>query len=594
MSSQAVKQGLGRAGSLDATSRLDLGRIRQDFPILRQKVNGKPLVYLDNASTSQKPRAVVNALRHYYEKDNANIHRGVHVLAERSTEAYDEARLKVQRFLGAGCLREIIFTRGCTESINLVAASFGRSRVREGDDVLVTWMEHHSNIVPWQLLCQEKKAHLRVVPVTDAGELRLEELEKLLTPKTKILALTHVSNSLGTVNPVKEIVALAHRRGVPVLVDGAQGVAHLPVNVRELDCDFYAFSGHKVFGPTGIGVLYGKAQYLELMPPYQGGGDMIHSVSFEKTTWNELPFKFEAGTPNIAGAVGLGAALDYLEEIGRAAVAEHDRQLLSLATERLAAIPGVRLIGTAPERASVVSFIVAEPPLSALDVGTRLDLEGIAIRSGHHCCQPLMERLEIAGTARASFALYNTAEEVEAFADTLARIVAAAGGRPRAAVLPGAPGHADPAFPTAAAPSPQAAADLLAEDFDLLGDWEDRHQYLLELGDKLLPMPAEMKIEANRVHGCQSIVFMQGRLRPGTDDVMEFLAESDAAIVRGLIALLQRVFSGQRAAAIMAFDTTTFFKRLGLDSGLILNRRVGLDAMVKRIRGIAATLAERR
>jgi cysteine desulfurase/selenocysteine lyase len=590
MSSKTVTQGLPRAAR-DLASGFDVERLRQDFPILRQKVHGKPLIYLDNAATSQKPRAVLEALRHYYETANANIHRAVHVLAERATEAYDEARLKVQRFIGAGCLREIVFTRGCTESINLVAATFGRAHVREGDEVLVTWMEHHSNIVPWQLLCQEKKAQLRVVPVTDAGELRLEELEKLLTPRTRLLAVTHVSNSLGTINPIKEIVALAHRHGVPVLVDGAQAVPHLAVNARELDCDFYVFSGHKVYGPTGIGVLFGKAQHLELMPPYQGGGDMIRSVSFEKTTWNELPFKFEAGTPNIAGAVGLGAALDYLEEVGREAIAEHDRLLLGHAADLVAAVPGVRLIGTAPERAAVLSFVVEEPALSALDVGTRLDLEGIAIRTGHHCCQPLMDRLGIPGTARASFALYNTAEEVDAFAAALEKIVMGAGGRPRVMVPAETPGQPEPPYPAAAANNPAAAADELAEDFDLLGEWEDRHQYLLELGDKLLPMPAQMKTEANRVHGCQSIVFMHGRKSAGTEDVLEFLADSDAAIVRGLIAMLQRLFSGQRAQDILAFDTPGFFKRLGMDKGLILNRRIGLDAMVKRIRGFAATVA---
>jgi cysteine desulfurase/selenocysteine lyase len=589
MSIPTVTQGLPRAAK-SAAPRLDVERLRQDFPILRQKVHGKPLVYLDNAATTQKPRAVLDAVRHYYEADNANVHRAVHVLAERATEAFEEARLKAQRFLGAGCLREVVFTKGCTEAINLVASTFGRVRVGAGDEVLVTWMEHHSNIVPWQLLCQEKGARLRVVPITDAGELRLDELEKLLTPRTKLLALAHVSNALGTVNPVKEVVALAHRGGVPVLVDGAQAVPHLRVDVQDLDCDFYVFSAHKVYGPMGAGVLYGKACHLELMPPYQGGGDMIRSVSFEKTTWNELPYKFEAGTPNVAGAIGLGAALDYVEEVGRDAVAAHEGRLLALATERLAAIPGVRLIGTARDRAAVLSFVVEDPPLSSLDVGTRLDLAGVAIRTGHHCCQPLMERYGIAGTARASFALYNTEEEVEVFAAALAEIVAEAGGRSRAALPVAPPGRAEPAYPPSAAASPEQAAQEVIEVFDLLDDWADRYQYLIELGEKLPPMPQKFQTPENRVHGCQSTVFLHARRKPGTEDVLEFLATSDAQIVSGELALLQKVYSGQRAGEVLGFNVRDFFARLGLDQHLSPGRRNGLAEMVKRVRGFAAEL----
>jgi cysteine desulfurase/selenocysteine lyase len=591
MSIPIVTQGPPRAAARDAAPRLDVERLRQDFPILKQKVHGKPLVYLDNAATTQKPRAVLDALRHYYEADNANVHRAVHVLAERATEAYDEARLKAQRFIGAGCLREVVFTKGCTEAINLVAHSFGRARVQAGDEVLVTWMEHHSNIVPWQLLCQERGARLRVVPITDAGELRLDELEKLLTPRTRILAVCHVSNSLGTVNPIKEIVALAHRHGVPVLVDGAQAVPHLRVDVQDLDCDFYVFSGHKVYGPTGTGVLYGKARHLELMPPYQGGGDMIRSVSFEKTTWNELPYKFEAGTPNVAGVVGQGAALDYVEEVGRDAIAAHEKHLLALAAQRLAAIPGVRLIGTARERAAVLSFVVEDPPLASLDVGTRLDLEGVAIRTGHHCCQPLMDRYGIPGTARASFALYNTEEEVEVFAAALEKIVAEAGGRARATASAAPPARSEPVYPPAAAASPEQAAQEVIEVFDVLEDWADRYQYLIELGGKLPPMPDGLQTPENRVHGCQSTVFLHARRRPGTDDVLEFLASSDAEIVRGELALLQKVYSGQRAGEVLGFNVRDFFARLGLDKHLTLGRRNGLAEMVKRVRGFAALLA---
>src|SRR5260370_18780510 len=403
----------------------DVERIRADFPILHQKVHGKPLVYLDNAASAQKPCAVIETLKHYYENDHANVHRGVHALSERATELYEEARVKVQKFLGVPCLRELIFTRGTTEAISLVAQTFGREHVHAGDEVILTAMEHHSNIVPWQILCWEKHANLRVVPVTDAGELRLDELEKMINAATKIIALAHVSNALGTINPIKKVIELAHKHGVFVLVDGAQAAPHLRVDVQALDCDFYVFSGHKVYGPTGIGALYGKPHHLELMPPYQTGGDMISYVSFAKTTWNELPYKFEAGTPNIAGAIGLGAAIDYLEAIGLDRIAAHEKQLLQRATERLQDIPGVRIIGTAKDKVGVLSFVVDDPPLSALDVGGQLDLEGIAVRTGHHCCQPLMDRFELPGTARASMCMYNTLTEVDASADAFEAILSA-------------------------------------------------------------------------------------------------------------------------------------------------------------------------
>jgi cysteine desulfurase / selenocysteine lyase len=580
---------LPRATRAPAVPPLGLGRVREDFPILGQKVHGKPLVYLDNAATTQKPQPVLDRLRHFYETENANVHRAVHLLSERATEAYEAARIKVQKFLGAPCLREVIFTKGCTEAINLVAHSFGRKHVAAGDEVLVTWMEHHSNIVPWQLLCQDTGAHLRVVPITDAGELRLDELERLLTPRVKMLALCHVSNALGTVNPVKEIIALAHRRGIPVLVDGAQGIPHLSVDVCDLDCDFYAFSGHKVYGPMGIGALYGKPQHLELMPPYQGGGDMIRSVTFDKSTWNELPYKFEAGTPNVAGAIGLGAALDYVEALGRDNIAAHEQQLLVHATERLAAIAGVRLIGTAAHKAAVLSFVVDDPPLSSLDVGTQLDLEGVAVRTGHHCCQPVMDRYGIPGTTRASFAIYNTLEEVNAFAAALEQVVGRA--RAHTSISLDAAVRSEPAYPPAAAASPEEAAGELIEVFDFLEDWSDRYQYLMELGDKLPALPDELKTEENRLHGCQSTVFMHARRKPGTADVLEFLASSDAAIVRGELALLQRVYSGQRARDVLAFDVLGFFSRLGLDQHLSPTRRNGLAAMVKRLRGFAAAVA---
>jgi cysteine desulfurase/selenocysteine lyase len=404
----------------NVTSAFDVQKVRRDFPILNQRVHGKPLVYLDNAATTQKPLAVIDAMVKSYAQENANIHRGVHLLSERATRAYEEARAKVQRFLNAANAREIIFVRGTTEAINLVAQTFGRANFGRGDEVLVTEMEHHSNIVPWQLLCDEKGAHLKVLPITDEGELRIDLLDGLLTNRTKIVAVVHVSNSLGTINPISTIVETAHARGIPVLVDGAQAVAHMPVDVQALGADFYAFSGHKLFGPTGIGVLWGRLPLLEGMPPYQGGGDMISAVTFKKTTYNAVPNKFEAGTPNIAGSIGLGAAIDYVEGLDFNAVRSYEQDLLEYGTRALAAVPGVRMIGTAARKASILSFVMDE--VHPHDIGTILDQEGVAIRTGHHCTQPLMDRLSVPATARASLALYNTKEEIDALVGALAKV----------------------------------------------------------------------------------------------------------------------------------------------------------------------------
>ena len=389
----------------------DVERVRADFPILAQTVHGHKLVYLDNAATSHKPKAVLDAILHYYQFDNANIHRGVHYLSERATEEYEAARNRVQGFLHAGRASEIIFVRSATEAINLVAQTYGRVHVGRGDEVLITAMEHHSNIVPWQLLCEEKDAKLRVAPINDRGELILEEFQALLSARTKIVAVGHVSNALGTVNPVGEIIHLAHQKNIPVLVDGAQAVPHMAVNVQELDCDFYAFSGHKVYGPTGIGALYGKAALLDQMPPYQGGGDMISSVTFEKTVYNKVPHKFEAGTPHMAGAVGLRAAIEYLDKLGLDAIAAYEHELLSYATDRVSALPGVRLVGTARKKTGVLSFVM--DGVHPHDIGTILDQEGIAIRTGHHCAQPVMERFGVDATARASISFYNTKGEID-------------------------------------------------------------------------------------------------------------------------------------------------------------------------------------
>ncbi len=399
----------------------DVARIREDFPVLHQMVNGKPLVYLDNAATTQKPQAVIDALVRYYSADNSNVHRGVHTLSQRATEDYDSGRSKARQFLNAASDEEIIFVKGTTDGINLVAHSYARQHLGEGDEIIISTMEHHSNIIPWQVLCQEKGAHLRVIPISDAGELLMDEYESLLSSRTKLVAITHVSNVLGTVNPIKQIVEMAHSQGVPVLVDGAQATPHMPVDVQKLGCDFYVFSGHKIYGPTGIGVLYGKAELLEAMPPYQLGSDMIKSVTFERTVYNDLPYKFEAGTPNIAGVIGMGAAIDYLTEIGMDRIDNYEHGLLEYGTECLSGIDGVKIVGNAPGKASVLSFVMdcAHPH----DIGTILDTEGVAIRTGHHCAQPLMNRYGVPATARASLSFYNTRDEVDLLVKAIDRVV---------------------------------------------------------------------------------------------------------------------------------------------------------------------------
>ena len=399
---------------------LDVDRVRQDFPILQRTVHGKPLVYLDSAATTQKPRQVLDALAQYYAHGNANIHRGVYLLSEEATAAYDGARTKIQRFINARTSREVVFTRNSTESINLVAQSFGRQNIGPGDEILITHMEHHSNIVPWQLLCEQTHARLRVAPIDDHGELLMDEFEQHLSARTKLVAVVHLSNSLGTINPVSEIIGLAHQRNVPVLVDGSQAAYHMPVDVQALDCDFYVFTGHKLYGPTGIGVLYGREALLDAMPPYMGGGDMIRSVTFEKTTYAGLPNKFEAGTPHIAGAVGLGAAVDYISGIGFDKIATHEKDLMEYGTAALSEIPGLRMIGTARHKASILAFVLkgAHPH----DVGTIVDMEGVSIRTGHHCTQPVMERFGVPATARASVAMYSTRQEIDQLVHALHRV----------------------------------------------------------------------------------------------------------------------------------------------------------------------------
>ena len=395
--------------------------IRKDFPILARTVHGQPLVYLDNGATSQKPQAVIDALSHYYAEENSNIHRGVHYLSERATTVYEGAREKIKRFINAPKSQEIIFVRGTTEAINLVAQSYGRTFLKAGDEIIVSAMEHHSTIVPWQMLCEQVGARLRVIPINHDGELVMDEYRRLLTEKTKFVSVTHVSNALGTIVPVKEVVALARERGVPVMLDGAQAAPHLKLDVQEIGCDFYAFSGHKLFGPTGVGVLFGRSELLERMPPYQGGGDMISLVTFEKTHYNVLPYKFEAGTPHIAGGIGLGAAIDYLGTLNWKQVVAHEQDLLAYATDSLSSIPGLKIIGTAKEKAGVVSFVFDH--VHAHDVGTILDQEGIAVRAGHHCAMPVMQRFGVPATTRASFAFYNTRDEVDALRRAIHRVL---------------------------------------------------------------------------------------------------------------------------------------------------------------------------
>ncbi len=402
-------------------NKFDVNSVRKDFPILKREINGKPLIYLDNAATSQKPKQVIDSIVKYYELHNANIHRGVYSLSTEASEEYEGVKEKIRSFINGGDSREIVFTRGATEAINLVAYSYGKHNIKEGDEIIISEMEHHANIVPWQVLCEDKKAVLRVIPVTKSGEIIIDEYKKLLNAKTKLVAVSHVSNTLGTINPVKEIIEHAHQKNIPVLIDGAQAVQHINVDVKDLDCEFYVYSGHKMFAPTGIGVLYGKAEYLESMPPYQTGGDMIKEVTFKKTTYNDIPMKFEAGTPNIEGAIGLGAAFDYINSLDLESIHEHESELLKYTTEKLQEIDGIRIIGTAKDKISIISFIVDR--LNALDIGTLLDTMGIAVRTGHHCTEPLMDRFGIPGTVRVSFAAYNTIEESESFIQGLKKAI---------------------------------------------------------------------------------------------------------------------------------------------------------------------------
>ncbi len=572
---------------IERPNEFDPNRIRAQFPILSTTAHGQPLVYLDNGATTQKPQQVIDAIARYYESENANIHRGVYQLSQTATRLYEQAREKVAAFINAAEDKQIIFTRGTTEGINLVAQSWGRTFLKPGDEVIISAMEHHSNIVPWQMACQATGATLRVIPMNDAGELLMDEYVKLLNSKTKFVAVTHLSNSLGTINDVASIIQQAHAVGAKVLIDGAQWIAHYPTDVQALDADFYVFSGHKLFGPTGIGVLYGKRALLDAMPPWQGGGDMIESVTFEKTTYAELPNKFEAGTPNIAGAVGLGAAIDFLKSLDFQAIHAHEMTLLEYATRQMQAIPDVRIIGTAKNKGSLISFVIDEPSIGSYDIGVALDRLGIAVRTGHHCCQPVMDRLNISATTRASFAMYNTVADVDALVKAVKQLVAAESAkRPETAPAPAQPGvHSKIEFPKPAAASPEAAAAELIEFFDFLPDWDARMHEVVGMGTHLPVMMPDLKTEATRVHGCQSTVHLFG-VRHG--DRLDFVADSDASLVRGLIGILQRVYAGQKADEVLAFDIEKFLHRIGLEEHLSMGRRNGLEGMIKKVRELAS------
>lgn len=574
----------------------DAARLRANFPILSTLVHNRPLAYLDNGASTQKPRAVIDAVSRYYATSHANIHRAVHHLSQRATEQYEASRRAVAAFLG-GRADEVVFTRGTTEAINLVAHSFGQT-LKAGDEILLTTLEHHSNIVPWQLAAERVGARVRALPIDDDGEPRYDELPKYLSKRTKIVSFTALSNALGTVLEGHRLVAAAKSVGAKVLVDGAQWVGHLPTDVAELGCDFYVFSGHKLFGPTGTGALWARRELLDQMPPYQGGGDMIRTVSFERSTWADAPAKFEAGTPNIAGAIGLAAAVAYLQdEVDLTKSGPYEDALLAYAVERLESIDGVRIIGRPKRRASAVSFLV--DGLQPHDVGVLLDAEGVAVRTGHHCCMPLMDRLGLPGTVRASLAFYNTRADVDQMAVALEKIVV--GVRPRVVstvALEATTPTTDEAragddgvkYPDATGPSPKAIADELAETFEFLGDAQERNTYLMELGGKIPRMPDALKNESTRVHGCMSTVHLYARRRPGTRDTVDFVADSDAFIVKGLVGLLQQLFAGQSARAVLAFDVEAFFKRIGLEQHVTTQRRNGLEAMTKRLRALAGAI----
>ncbi len=554
------------------TTCFDVARVRADFPALRQRVHDRPLVYLDSAASALKPQPVIDRLANYYALEHSNVHRGVHYLSQHATEAYEAARARVAQFIGAACAHEILFTRGTTEGINLVANAFGHRHVSAGDEIIITVMEHHSNMVPWQLLCARANAKLHVASISADGTLDAEQVTDLISEHCRLIALAHVSNSLGSINPVQEVIAAAHARDIPVLLDGAQSLPHLPIDVQALDCDFYCASGHKAYGPTGIGFLYGKEKLLEDMPPWQGGGDMIAHVTPTHATWAELPHKFEAGTPHIAGALGLHAALDYLDAIKADALHAHESDVLSYACAQLQNVPGLRLIGRPRQRAGAISFLLDQA--HPYDTGQVLDRAGIAVRTGHHCTMPLMAHLGITGTVRASFGLYNTRDDVDALV---------AGLHEAKHILC----HSRTTTITS-----QTALDTIAERqaelldaLELFEDPDGRREYLIELGDNLEELPEQYRTESNRIRGCQAMVWLHVEKVNGR---LLFKADSDALITRGLIAVLVGLLNNQRPQAILDLDLEALMNKLGLPDLITARRKNGLGHMIARMRHEAA------
>ena len=540
---------------------------RADFPALRQKVHGQPLAYLDSGASALKPQCVVDRLTRYYALEHSNVHRGVHTLSQEATDYFESARRTVASFINAAHEHEVIFTRGTTEAINLVADTYGQTHVGAGDEILVTGMEHHSNMVPWHMLCAEHGATLRIIPVDECGELILDDLDALLTSRTKLVAVTHVSNALGTIVPLKKITAAAHERDIPVLVDGAQGIPHCPVDVQDLDCDFYCFSGHKVYAPTGIGALYGKEALLDAMPPWQGGGDMIQHVTYEDFTYDTLPHKFEAGTPHIAGVIGLATALDYMTSLGAEAILAHEDDLMQYAHQRLQEVPGMRLVGTAKKKSGVISFLV--DGIHHYDVGKLLDEQGIAVRVGHHCAMPLMLHLNIPGTVRASLGVYNTREDID-------RLVA--GVLHAQQSLSAIKARAQNGLPTNGSFEDREKA--LLDDLSLFDTDDERREYLMEFGEGLPACASEVRSEEYRINGCQSMVWLRTACE---EDQLFFEADSDALITKGMIALLVHLLNGMSPQNVLDLDLDAVITRIGLPSLITARRKNGLASMTARI-----------
>ena len=566
-------------------------QIRAQFPILATEMNGHPLVYLDNGATTQKPQPVIDAISNYYLKDNANIHRGLYELSQRATDAYELARKKVAGFLNAPYPEECIFVRGTTEAINLVASSWADKYLSPGDEVIVTGLEHHSNIVPWQMACQKHDAQLKVLYPDSDGRLNVDELEKILSDRTKMFAFQHVSNALGTIHDAKKLTTVAKGVGATVLIDGAQWVGHHETDVQDIGCDFYAFSAHKLYGPTGVGTLWGRKELLESMPPYQGGGDMIDTVAFEKTTYAPLPNRFEAGTPDIAGAIALGAAVDFVLEIGFEHIAAHEQEVLAYATDRLKKIEGLRILGDVESKAAVISFVIEKPSIATMDIALALSQQGIAVRTGHHCCMPLIGQLEVNGTVRASMAVYNTKEEIDKLCAALCQLIAARNDKQSTNVSE--ENGQEIEFAAAVASSPDKAAEDLVEEFLEFDDRESKTELLMELGQELANYFEPLKQISTAVPGCMSEVYLVGRPTKEDPTKFEFVADSNAEIVRGLIAVLQKLFSGQSAKEVINYDIEPFFRKIGLDQFVSTQRRSGLDGMIRRIRTLATAIVER-